>query len=481
MWEGKARVILGPKSGLPSNLIDYSTLADIDFSAKILDSLAEVQKVSKPENWEVLRPYAEKILEEAIPVTHDDAVISTWRARLTKYFASEKDECKRSEGKAKALFEALKTPNPYQDELGQVVRFFSSDIEGGDDINLVLYALKEAFGYKAFDDNIASQSETDDLANRLRNYTDLKAFLRYEAELLTAASYVSHKVPDRKELEGIRAAQSKLSDKFGDLKRFVDSEVKLKAELIGKLPPDSGEKGTLGVLVQEYTSAYATLHDSVLDRVGGCAKEMKAILDGDELKALRIMEGITALKPSVSGQLENSVQEGLDSLFACQAPTRASVEDQLRRGPLHECGISFENADTYVQQAEAVAEKARGAFNSAIGSKLGVFLTPAVRERLEQGKAEAVIAKILSCQDAKQLRDALVKACLDDASAPEVINKYLKEIVVKSVRVADFKPSIGTVEKDQIPQVVKEFQDYLEKAMAEVEGNDDVLPVIQLD
>lgn len=41
-------------------MLDYSNLADVDFSTKVLDALGEIQKVAKPENWEVLRPYAEK-------------------------------------------------------------------------------------------------------------------------------------------------------------------------------------------------------------------------------------------------------------------------------------------------------------------------------------------------------------------------------------------------------------------------------------
>jgi hypothetical protein len=65
--QGRVRVHVSSKSGLNEQFIDYSNIAGIDFSVKVLDALTEVQKMAKPENWEVLRPYAEKLLNQPIP------------------------------------------------------------------------------------------------------------------------------------------------------------------------------------------------------------------------------------------------------------------------------------------------------------------------------------------------------------------------------------------------------------------------------
>ena len=64
--EGKIRLTISNKSGLNINSIDYSNIADIEFSAKILDNLSDILLMEKPENWEVLHPYAEKILNVSI-------------------------------------------------------------------------------------------------------------------------------------------------------------------------------------------------------------------------------------------------------------------------------------------------------------------------------------------------------------------------------------------------------------------------------
>jgi len=187
--EGRLRVTVGAKAGLANPILDYSNIADVEFSTRVLDALGEIQKVAKPENWEVLRPYAEKLLGIEIPTTQDDAVISEHRARLRQFFAEEKEPSSRTASRAQSLFDALKTSNPYDAELGQVVKLFSTNVEGGDDINLILNALKEAMGYQAFDTNRATPAEVDDLANRLKNYRDTRTFLEYETEIRTAHAY----------------------------------------------------------------------------------------------------------------------------------------------------------------------------------------------------------------------------------------------------------------------------------------------------
>ncbi|MBE3050154.1 hypothetical protein IMZ48_48190 [Candidatus Bathyarchaeota archaeon] len=479
--EGKLRISVGPKSGLPFPVVDYTNLAGIDFSAKILDSFTEVQKVAKPENWEVLRPYAGKLLGEEISVTHDDAAISGYRSKLLTLFAAEKDEAARLNERAKGLFEALKAQNPYLKELTQVSALLSADVSGTDDINQMLYALKEAMGYQAFDTNAASQTEVDDLANRLRNYLDVKRFVGYETELLTATKYCAEAIPDDETLRPVLREQRKLAKKVAEIQPFVDSEIKLKTELVGKTPPDSGESGTLACLVREYATVYMALHDSVTDRADQARRAIQDILAGDEFRALKVLEKVTALQPAISGQLEEHLT-GLDgAVFTCPTPSRSSVEEHLKRNPQHVCGLSFQNANGLIQRASGLMEQAQTLFDTGMNSKVQVFLNPAVQARLQQGKSEKVIGQILAAKDAAGVRTVLVKACLEDASVVDIINRYLKQIVVKRVKLSDFKPSMGTVEKGQIPALAQEFQKFLEKAIAEADKGGDVLPVLQIE
>ncbi|MBU0995361.1 MAG: hypothetical protein KJ737_22930 [Proteobacteria bacterium] len=479
--DGRARVTLGAKAGLAIPMLDYSNIADVDFSTKVLDGLSEVQKVAKPENWDVLRPYAEKLLEVEIPVTQDDAIISDHRVKLRQLFVQEKEISSRIVTRAQSLFDVLKSDNPYKTELDQVLKLFASSIDGGDDIHLILYALKEAMGYQAFDTNMANSVEVDDLAIRLKNYKDIRTFLEYEAELRTAHAYCAVTLGDQKELSNARKSIEKVRAKLGSLKDYIDSDVKLKTELIGHFPPVEGEKDTIAAMIREYSSTYLPMHESVMNKIDDSRKKFQDAITGTDIMVLGVLDGITALQPASTDKLVTDLEEIGTKVFECPSPSRASVEDHLRSGPFHECGLSFVNASIYVQVAEGAAQTAHQLLNEAYRKKMEVFLNPAVRKRLEQGKTESVIDSLLSCQTIDELREYFIKAVQEIPGIVEIINKYLKRISVKRVRIADFKPKTSTIQKDQIKKVAEEFNHFLELQFNDNEGDEDSLPMLLLE
>ncbi|MDT4896817.1 MAG: hypothetical protein QOH25_1894 [Acidobacteriota bacterium] len=478
--QGKIRISVGPRSGL-SAPIDYANIAEIDFSTRILDTLNEAQKMAQPENWEVLRPYAEKLLEEPIPSTHDDSIISSHRAKIRELFAKERDSSRRMVSKAASLFETLKATNPYDAELTQVSKLFESDLEGGDDINLLLYSLKEVFGYQAFDANAPAQTEVDDLANRLKNYRDLQKLLEYETELRTAHTYCAQTLPDLPDLKGVRKRQRKLCDKLADLRPFIDSDVQLKTDLIGRTPPESGETGTLGALIQEYTTVYSALHDSVIESLDTAREEVRQLLESRDLAALRLLERVSALQPAVSDRISAQLISLAENIPTCDSASRASVEEQLKANPIHECGLDFNNADAWLKAGEQAVAEAPALFDATFNRKIEIFLNPAIRERLQQGSAEPLIASLLQFDEITALRTFLVESVLKDDALIDVINRYLKKITVKRVRLADFKPSISTVEMEQIPRIAREFREYLEDQLRSVDGDDNTLLMLQVE
>jgi len=479
--QGKIRIGVSGKSGLSSSLIDYANIASIEFNARVLDSLTEIQKLAKPENWEVLRPYAEKLLEESLPSTHDDAVISNYRAKLKQLFLEEKDRSTRMLNRASDLFQHLKVTNPYAREIEQMVKLFTTDIQGVNDIDQVLHALKEAFGYQAFDSGVASSQEVDDLAIRVKNYRDMERFMAFEMELRTLRVYCDQSLPESPEFRDIYELKRTLLNKLGDLKSYIDSEVKLKTELIGKIPADPLDTGTLGALIRDYTTLYVACHDNTLEKIGQARREIQSIINGDRMKALRLLEGIEVLKPQVALDLEKQLNDIIGSLFSCSEPARSSIEGQLKSGTLHQCGLSFENAIDRVSQANRAQQQAQGLFDSTFNKKMEVFTNPKIRERLEQGQKEPAVASLLSCKNTEEIGDYLTAACLKDASIVDLINRYLKLIVVKIVRMSDFKPKSVTVEKGQIPDVVNEFRQFLEDRLNEDKIGKDTLLILQIE
>jgi hypothetical protein len=479
--EGRIRIGLSPRSGLPYSHIDYANLKDIDFSAAILGALADVQKMARPENWEVLRPYAEKLLERQIPATFDESAIAEDRKRLRELFTAERDAAQRVQAQAKDLFAALGVPQPYEAEIDQACRLFATDLADGDDIHLVLHGLKEAFGHHAFDVNQADSREVDDLANRLRNYRDARRFLGYDRDLRTAHDYCQLTLPEGSDWGVARRLQREVGKKLADLRPFIDSDARLRTELLGHVPPQQGEKGTLGRLIHEYTILYSALHDTVLGQVEAERDRIDGLLRGDTLRACKQLEGITALQPPFAAGLEEELNRLADRLFTCPSPARSSVEDRLRSGPVHDCGLTPGNCGQHVAAARQAAGEAVNLVEGTVRRKLELFLNPGIRQRLEQGRKESLIEAMLKCQTVDEVQGVLVPAVLKNDEAVAVINRYLKRITVKRVRLADFRPSIGTVEREQVASVVREFQRFLEDQFEGLAEGREALPVLQLE
>lgn len=477
--DGRVRIGLSPKSGLPHPHIDYSNIAESEFTAAVLGAFSDVQKMARPENWEVLRPYAEKILETEIPSTHDDRIVSDYRSKLVAHFDKNKEIAERLKTQVKELFAELQATNPYAKELDQVAAFFATDVVGND-IDLILHGLKTAFGYKAFDESKFDQREVDDLAVRLRNYADLQRFLGYQQELRTAFTYCQELIPDAADLKVVRSLQRRIKEKLADVRVYIDSELKLKTELVGKNPPEPGETGTLGCLIHEYSTIYAAIHDAVLSAVDGARTSIGAIRTGNAMAAFKQLEEITALQPAVTPAIETELQRLEGGLFACESPSRSSVDDGLRRGPRHVCALSIGQANDIQAAASDVAQASQRLFDESLSQKLSVLLAPAIRELLAQGKSEPLIAAMLKCTTPAELREVLMPAVEKDAGVVEVINRYLKRIVVATVKLADFHPTLATVEKGQIPDLVAEFKSFVEARLKAVEGRD-VIAVLQIE
>jgi hypothetical protein len=479
--DGRLRLTIGPKAGLANTVLDYSNITDVDFSTKVLDAFGEIRKVAKPENWEVLRPYAEKLLGIEIPSTHDDSIISEHRTRLRQLFVQEKELSSRTASRAQSLFDTLRTSNPYEAELRQIVKLYSANIEGVNDIDLLLHALKEAMRYHAFDTKRVDPSETDDLANRLKNYHDLRTFLEYDNELKAACAYCSIELPELIQLTDARKSIQRIRNTLSHLKDFIDSEVKMKMELIGSAPSVEAEKTTIAAMMRNYSSVYAPMHESAMARIDTSRNKIQDLVDGDDIKVLSALEGITALQPACVQNILGRLAQLQKSLFECPVPSRSSIEDQLRNGPIHECGMSFVNYTHHVETADDAVSEANKLINESFNTKMKVFWNPTVRERLEQGRSISCIAGLLDCKNTDELREYFIKVIPETPDIVGIINTHLKRIVITRVKIADFKSAVNFIQKDQIREVAEEFSKFLETQFCGAQEDEDSLPMIQLE
>ena len=156
------------------------------------------------------------------------------------------------------------------------------------------------------------------------------------------------------------------------------------------------------------------MHDNVLNQVDGQRERITTMLNGETMRALKLLERISALQPAVSSVLEATLSEIDARLFECSSPSPASVKERLRVSPIHDCGLTFGDAQKLIQEACEAAGEAQRIFDATISGKLEVFLAPTVRERLKQGQSEPVIGKILASSTIEELRDILADAVLKD-------------------------------------------------------------------
>ncbi len=199
------------------------------------------------------------------------------------------------------------------------------------------------------------------------------------------------------------------------------------------------------------------------------------------MKALRAMENISVLQAPFADEIEEKLSKSLDSIFSCPSPSKQSVEEQLKTGPTHECDLSFESASECVDEMKIAVKQARHILESSIHDKMAVMSSPAVRERLAQGESEPVIDGLLSCKDVAEVRSYLTKACIENASVVEIINRYLKKVVIRLVKIADFRPQTTIIERGHLPVLVQEFQAFLEKQFEGAAEDDDVLPLLKVE
>ncbi len=478
---GKIRIGLSARSGLPFSHIDYQIIKEIDFSARILDALTQMQKMEQPRNWEVFRPFAEALLGKTIPSTHDDTVIAPFRVELRDLFSREKEAASRTVSNASKLFADLHTSNPYE----RVLQQFESFFKAADPVNIddMLYRLKEVFGYSSFDSGVVEEADVHDMKQRMKHYRDVQQFLTYDTDLRTAYQYCTHSLPESRDLATTLKIQQALAEKLRSLQPYIDSEVKLRTELIGSTPQGAIDAQTLQALIADYKTVYTAFHNNVLNKLGDHRTAIQQLLSSKELAALKMLENISALQPAVSSTIEGRLKKLLNEIFTCPSPSQNSIESELERVPVHRCGLSFGNYNDLFQRAEQVEEEARRLFNEAIEHKMEVFLNPAIQERLRQGQDKPALAALLQCRTVGDLRTYLTRQCQETPSIVETINHYLKRIVVKKVRLADFKPPTTTIEKEQIVDVAIAFQAFLEEQLQSIVADEasDTLPMLQVE
>ena len=476
---GKIRIHMGPKNPLQDEFIDYANIDTIDFSTKIIESMSELQRIARPENWDVLRPYAEKILGEAITENADDATVTEFRKRLYTFFIEEKEEAERIKERANSLFTQLEIGNPYDQDLVRIATLFSIEVQESDLIEKVLYGLK-GLGYGAFERNSSAQNEVDDLAITMNHYSAMKKFLTYEADLHALQAYRTYDFSADPSLKSVQKLVVAINKKLSDPQVFIDNELKLKSSLIGSSSSKKDEKSTLQGIIDEYTSLYRAMHDRTVEDLDDARAKLEDLAEGEVLRTLAVLQKIPALSGYDTTALKDHVITQKNHIITCEKSSVASIGEDLRRSPEHHCGISFRNYQALLKNAQEALELSKQHVDDQFARMTEFFLNPSIRERLRQAKHDSAIQELLSYETIDEMQQYLVEACKNEDAFVATITRYLKKVVVKPLKISTFTPSTRTIEREKIPIIVEEFRQFLESQFDERE-KDETVPVIQLE
>lgn len=471
--QGKVRATLSGRS-VPVEAIDYSNISSIDFKVAVLDAIDQVQLLKPPEGWETLAPFAAILLgDESLKEARQEADINDGVRRLLEAKKDRLPEIQELRSGLEDLFAEIKQPNPFAERLAAWEAFLAGPIgDPTDPLPFLRNALDKAFGYKVYESSQVSPADVDDFASRLAEIHQARAFYKHQQRIRAVARYAGFPVPDTPQFSEVRTAFATGKKALEKLDALAQSETRLIGELLEPV-----EKG-----IETYTSRYLSFFDQVTAHTESVRQQIRALPDGDEYGALGQLARVSQLGGDPRPGLQQPLASAEEALFPANL-TRADLERTLREWPQPPgSSLTLENAGDWLQAADDALVQCRQAVRDALLEKAALLHSEALRERLAQGADDPFIAGLLAAETPSSVADCLAQTLGKESKAADeavaTLQRFLKKIQVRKVRLTDFTPSKRTLEASDVETIVKEFRAYLQDALT---GGDDELPVIELE
>ncbi len=454
--EGKLRILLSGKGAASNEFIDYTNIADLTFNAALLNSMTKVQRLKAPEGWPVLAPYAAILLEdESLKAIQKDGDITTALDRLRKWREQKKPEVDVLIERLEALMGDISQVSPVADCLSSWKSFLSAKIDDTEAISHLLDALQTSFDYHCYSQQEPTTTELDDLATRKKTWEKAEAFCQHDQRIRAAHRYSQLAVKKDGPVGELKDKLRGLGKKLENVSVLMDSEAKLQSQLLD--------------LLESVQTTYKTRYLQAFDEVTGKCEAVRTAIDklpeSAELTTIAELVQIDALSSLDLAALKTRIDACKAGLFDCSLD-RNGVERALKDRPIPEgCVLHVDEAGRLIETAEKALVQADSLVSSALVSMAKLLRQPALLSLLQQGAQEPFIAEVLNAPDADKLADLLARRIPADPAHAKLLDKYLKRIVVRVVRLQDFHPSKATIEKGEIDEVVGEFRRFLESAV----------------
>ena len=478
--EGKLRVSLSGRN-LPTDVIDYSNIAEIDFKVAVLDALDQVQRLKPPQGWDLLAPYAAAILtDDSLRQARQDVEIRAGLQRLETFRRESLAPFRQLHAGLTDLFQFLGQANPLAERLAAWEQFLQAPVKMDDPIPFILNALERAFGYRVDSEEVVEQAEVDDLAARRAEARRAETFYGYRDALRAAVRYASVELPDDPTLDSVRLALRRTQSALLQLPALMENETRLLSELLDPL----------AAAIQTYSVRYLQLFDQVVERSEDARTQIDNLSRTPAGLALARLAGVPQLGADGQPALQQALQQIVrgPGLFPASL-NRAAVERELHEHPQPpDSPLTLANADAWLQAADDAVAAAHAQVQAALLAKAALLFSAALRNRLRQGQGDPFIASLLAADSPAAVAQVLVDTLGSEyghlvSQKPgyrevTLLTRYLTAVRVQRVRLADFRPSRRTLEREDVETVVAEFRSFL---LAALTAERDELPVVELE
>jgi hypothetical protein len=473
--EGRLRITLAGRN-MPVEVIDYSNLDHVDFKVAVLDAFHQVQRLKPPEGWETLAPFAAVLLEDPLlTIIHEDADIQNALLRLINYKENELKPFQNLAKELNSLFREIEQDNPLIEHLDDWEKFLKSPVDTSDPIPFLRNGLEKAFGYQIYNEDQVDQNDVDDLALRKAENEQAVKLLQYGDRLRAAYRYTKIILPDDVALDSIRSELEKVRERLENLKELMTNEARLLSELL--------EPATEAI--QAYSVRYLQAFDQVISATEKARISIEGLDSLHEYNTIIRLEEVPQLSSGATQALIELFQAALESTDLYPAHfTRSQVERELAHWPQPAANpLSLENAKHWIEAAKTTLEGCLAALQEVLLDRAKLLFSEALRSRLEQGKGEPFIDELLAAKSSEHLADILVEQLSNAENSAveeklELLRRYLKRIIVRKVRLRDFKPGKRTLEERDVDRVVDEFREFILDGFSSTEGE---LPIVEIE
>jgi len=315
-------------------------------------------------------------------------------------------------------------------------------------------------------DDAAPAESVDDFTKQMTHVHLVDSFVDDRDLLEAGHAYLNAEIPDafrESRMNDLHSAQKQLRIRYNNIEPFVLDDGQRRTKLTGHIPPAAGETGTVGWLITEYTARYRTMHDAVTSELEARRETIDGLRRGVELKVFLMLDEVTALRPIAGPAVLAKLDECGARIPTCPDTSASGVAGSLRKEPSHACGLTFANAAERISAAAGAEAEATAAVRDALTAKVRLLFSGPIWALLKQGEGDPFMSGLLDCPGVEAISSYLLENAPKYTDAASRLNKCLKKMVVKSVRMTDFKPTLETVQKGQLDQVVSEFRSYLEQ------------------